>query len=208
MNHSAGNSQSRFRELMKFNKRQGDPRRVVSRAEVRGDRRSLSVSVSLSLDSYTSETFSARGVGLCWLLQLAKHCSRESCWVALEGAVFDVTYYLHFHPGGERVLLREAGRDATAAFRRHHPWVNFRHILEHCQVGVLGTEEAEVDEAVVAAAGPSFSSPTAAGARGGEALTPTAVIALPLPPAIPEEGEDAEAEAAITPSFGTAPSLC
>lgn len=35
----------------------------------------------------------------------------------LGGQVFDVTNFLLEHPGGEEVILENAGRDATLAFR-------------------------------------------------------------------------------------------
>ncbi|KAI6241911.1 Cytochrome b5 heme-binding domain-containing protein [Aphelenchoides fujianensis] len=50
------------------------------------------------------------------LEEVAKHNTTDSCWIALNGKVYDVTKFIEEHPGGEDVLLREAGTDATAAF--------------------------------------------------------------------------------------------
>ncbi|ORY25276.1 cytochrome b5-like heme/steroid binding domain-containing protein [Naematelia encephala] len=47
---------------------------------------------------------------------LKEHGSRESMWMLLHDKVYDVTAFMDEHPGGDEVLLEEAGRDATEAF--------------------------------------------------------------------------------------------
>ncbi|KAJ6017261.1 hypothetical protein N7451_000640 [Penicillium sp. IBT 35674x] len=51
---------------------------------------------------------------------IEKHNSRKSCWVAIHGAVYDVTDFLDSHPGGAKVILRCAGKDATDDFDSVH----------------------------------------------------------------------------------------
>ncbi|KAG5912544.1 hypothetical protein E4U42_002208, partial [Claviceps africana] len=53
--------------------------------------------------------------------EVAKHKTRESCWVVLYGQVYDVTDFLAAHPGGPGVILRLAGGDATAEYDPVHP---------------------------------------------------------------------------------------
>uniref|UniRef100_A0A6G1SQ96 Cytochrome b5 reductase 4 n=1 Tax=Aceria tosichella TaxID=561515 RepID=A0A6G1SQ96_9ACAR len=67
--------------------------------------------------------------------ELAKHDKEEDCWVALKGNVYNVTTYLHYHPGGIEELMRGAGRDATELFNEVHRWVNYESILAKCLVG-------------------------------------------------------------------------
>jgi len=69
--------------------------------------------------------------------ELAMHCTAEDCWMALDGAVYNVTQYLAYHPGGAKVLLDVAGQDGSALFRKYHAWVNFRVLLQKCLVGPL-----------------------------------------------------------------------
>lgn len=69
--------------------------------------------------------------------EVASHCKKDDCWIALQGKVYNVTAYVPFHPGGAAQLLRGAGKDATALFQQTHPWVNFERILENCWVGYL-----------------------------------------------------------------------
>ena len=71
------------------------------------------------------------------LSELANHTHPYDCWIALEGFVFNVTPYLEYHPGGADEILTHAGTDATDAYMRIHPWVNYRAILEPLLVGKL-----------------------------------------------------------------------
>lgn len=48
--------------------------------------------------------------------ELAKHKTHDDAWSAFNGAVYNITPYLRFHPGGEDELMRVAGRDGTKLF--------------------------------------------------------------------------------------------
>ncbi|EJD01172.1 uncharacterized protein FOMMEDRAFT_135424 [Fomitiporia mediterranea MF3/22] len=50
-----------------------------------------------------------------------KHNTRESCWVIIDGQVYDATSMLDTHPGGAAVLIKNSGKDATKAFVPIHP---------------------------------------------------------------------------------------
>ncbi|PCH44582.1 cytochrome b5 [Wolfiporia cocos MD-104 SS10] len=52
--------------------------------------------------------------------EVAKHNKPDDCWVIVSGKVYDVTEFLPNHPGGVRLLLNFAGRDATSAFKPFH----------------------------------------------------------------------------------------
>lgn len=51
------------------------------------------------------------------LEEVAAHAGRESCWLAIEGKVYDVTSFVQggFHPGKE-AILQGCGKDATELF--------------------------------------------------------------------------------------------
>jgi len=55
------------------------------------------------------------------LAEVAKHTSKDDCWVVLDGKVLNVTSFLKDHPGGELAILTFAGKDATAEFNMIHP---------------------------------------------------------------------------------------
>lgn len=50
-----------------------------------------------------------------------KHNNKESCWVILHGKAYDLTEFLPNHPGGEKIILKYAGKDATKKFDPIHP---------------------------------------------------------------------------------------
>lgn len=53
--------------------------------------------------------------------EVAKHNSRESCWVIIHGRAYNVTEFLPEHPGGPRIILKYAGKDATDEYEPIHP---------------------------------------------------------------------------------------
>ncbi|XP_023330321.1 cytochrome b5 reductase 4 isoform X2 [Eurytemora carolleeae] len=69
--------------------------------------------------------------------ELAKHKTRKDSWMALNGAVYNVTAYMNFHPGGWDELVKGAGIDATDLFNEVHRWVNYDSMLSSCLVGKL-----------------------------------------------------------------------
>ncbi|KAL4985203.1 FMN-dependent dehydrogenase-domain-containing protein [Aspergillus falconensis] len=52
---------------------------------------------------------------------VAKHNSKDSCWVIVHGKAYDVTEFLPEHPGGQKIILKYAGKDATEEFDPIHP---------------------------------------------------------------------------------------
>lgn len=45
--------------------------------------------------------------------EVQRHNTRESCWVVVDGQVYDATEVLAWHPAGAEVILQLAGKDAT-----------------------------------------------------------------------------------------------
>ncbi|KAI0925637.1 hypothetical protein AcW1_008018 [Taiwanofungus camphoratus] len=48
--------------------------------------------------------------------RLKQHNTRDDAWSAFNGKVYNITAYLPYHPGGEKELMRVAGRDGTKLF--------------------------------------------------------------------------------------------
>jgi L-lactate dehydrogenase (cytochrome) len=53
--------------------------------------------------------------------EVAKHNSRDSCWVIVHSRAYDVTEFLPEHPGGPKIILKYAGKDATEEYEPIHP---------------------------------------------------------------------------------------
>lgn len=55
--------------------------------------------------------------------QLISHSTIESCWVAVESEVYDLSGYAAEHPGGASQIQALCGTDATSAFSSQHGFV-------------------------------------------------------------------------------------
>ncbi|GAA5893659.1 FMN-dependent alpha-hydroxy acid dehydrogenase [Sporobolomyces salmoneus] len=51
--------------------------------------------------------------------EVAKHNTAEDLWMIVNGQVYDLTGFPH--PGGQRILLKYAGKDATEPYEEVHP---------------------------------------------------------------------------------------
>ncbi|KAG2073041.1 cytochrome b5 [Suillus decipiens] len=71
---------------------------------------------------------------------LKLHNKKEDAWTAINGKVYNITPYLSYRPGGEKELMRVAGRDGTKLFSLTHAWVNADFMLDACLVGFLVSE--------------------------------------------------------------------
>jgi len=49
--------------------------------------------------------------------EVQKHNQPNDCWLIINDAVYDVTNYAQFHPGGDQRIYRFCGQDATNAFQ-------------------------------------------------------------------------------------------
>ncbi|XP_046969385.1 cytochrome b5 reductase 4 isoform X1 [Vanessa cardui] len=78
--------------------------------------------------------------------ELATHNTEKDAWLAIRGRVYNITYYLPYHPGGSDELMRGAGIDATELFDKVHPWVNYDSLLAKCLVGPLRFDRPDADE--------------------------------------------------------------
>jgi cytochrome b involved in lipid metabolism len=53
--------------------------------------------------------------------EVAKHNNADSCWVIVHGRAYDVTEFLPEHPGGPKIILKYAGKDASEEYDPIHP---------------------------------------------------------------------------------------
>ncbi|RGP80060.1 l-lactate dehydrogenase cytochrome [Fusarium longipes] len=51
---------------------------------------------------------------------VAKHNNAKSCWLIIHNKVYDLTEFLPNHPGGRKVILKNAGKDSTGDFDLIH----------------------------------------------------------------------------------------
>lgn len=80
------------------------------------------------------------------LKELKEHKSKYDCWTAYKGKVYNITQYLEYHPGGEKILMSVAGKDCTKLYDKYHKWVNIESIIGKCVVGILMSDENIINE--------------------------------------------------------------
>ncbi|XP_025894248.1 cytochrome b5 reductase 4 [Nothoprocta perdicaria] len=80
--------------------------------------------------------------------ELAKHSSKEDCWICIRGFVYNVTPYMEYHPGGEEELMKAAGTDGTDLFDQVHRWVNYESMLKECLVGRMALKPVSVSKEI------------------------------------------------------------
>ncbi len=54
------------------------------------------------------------------LSDLNSHDTPSSCWSAINGKVYDLTQWIHQHPGGSEQIITICGKDGSAAFNAQH----------------------------------------------------------------------------------------
>ena len=74
------------------------------------------------------------------LSEVQLHNKPTSCWLIINDKVYDITEYLDEHPGGQHVLLKYAGKDATKAFEQvGHTSTAYRELPKYVIGRVFGT---------------------------------------------------------------------
>ena len=58
--------------------------------------------------------------GVITLEELAIHNTENSCWVAIDGKVYDFTAFLDEHPAGAEAILKYGGQDGSDIFHAIH----------------------------------------------------------------------------------------
>lgn len=75
------------------------------------DMKSVMEEMESEMDEHMEEM-----MGNSYLLsEVALHNSKDNCWLAIEGKVYDVTKFIPTHPGGDAILAG-CGKDATELF--------------------------------------------------------------------------------------------
>lgn len=75
------------------------------------------------------------------LAEIEKHNEKNSAWLLIHNAVYDVTKFMEEHPGGEEVLLEQAGKHATEAFEDVGHSTDARELMKQYKIGDLCEED-------------------------------------------------------------------
>jgi len=75
------------------------------------------------------------------LSEVKAHNDAKSCYLVVHNKVYDVTKFLEEHPGGEEVLLEQAGEDSTEAFEDVGHSTDARDLLADYYIGELHPDD-------------------------------------------------------------------
>ena len=85
------------------------------------------------------------------MAEVAKHNTEGDCWIVVEKSkVLDMTQFMSDHPGGKRVVMLYAGRDATEEFHMLHKPDLLAKYLKTGEVKLVGTVEGVITKEEVA----------------------------------------------------------
>ncbi|WOH04628.1 hypothetical protein DCAR_0624039 [Daucus carota subsp. sativus] len=70
---------------------------------------------------------------------ISTHNNKSDCWLIISNKVYDVTPFLYEHPGGEDIILKATGRDATEDYNGVNHSGEATGILQKYYVGDLDT---------------------------------------------------------------------
>jgi len=68
----------------------------------------------------------------------ALHSTKKSLWVIVNDKVYDITSILKTHPGGQKILVENAGKDCTELFNkaRHN-----ENVLDKYYIGIVDYDD-------------------------------------------------------------------
>lgn len=75
--------------------------------------------------------------------EVARHNTESDAYIIVEGKVYDVTKFAAVHPGGKKILLNVAGKDATKQFKQFHSSAGALNMLKKLVVADLASPIAE-----------------------------------------------------------------
>jgi L-lactate dehydrogenase (cytochrome) len=78
--------------------------------------------------------------------EVAKHNTPEDCWCVINSHAYNLTDFLEEHPGGESIIIKYAGRDASKVFNQLHPRDIVNTLDEGTHLGPVFPVEAPVDD--------------------------------------------------------------
>ena len=87
-----------------------------------------------------------QGIRRIRMKEVMQHNKVHDGWIVLKRKVYNLSPYLPYHPGGEKILKAVLGKDATELFDKYHRWVNETPLIGKLLVGYLDTSASSDDE--------------------------------------------------------------
>ncbi|KAG9336922.1 hypothetical protein JZ751_030035 [Albula glossodonta] len=88
-------------------------------------------------DENNTDSVSESNAKYYTLEEIKQHNMSKDTWLIIHDKVYDITSFLEEHPGGEEVLLEQAGADATESFEDVGHSTDAREMLQQYYIGEL-----------------------------------------------------------------------
>ncbi|XP_022163296.1 cytochrome b5-like [Myzus persicae] len=75
------------------------------------------------------------------MAEVVANANATNPWIVINDSIYDVTEFLNDHPGGEEVLLEQAGKDATEEFEDVGHSSDAREVMQKYKIGELIEED-------------------------------------------------------------------
>ncbi|KAK5616542.1 hypothetical protein CRENBAI_007776 [Crenichthys baileyi] len=105
-----------------------------------------SASANTNIDEKNGESADG-GVKFYTLEDIRVHNMSNDTWLIIHNKIYDITSFLEEHPGGEEVLLEQAGSDATESFEDVGHSTDAREMLQQYYIGELHMDDRKEDNA-------------------------------------------------------------
>lgn len=73
--------------------------------------------------------------------EVANKNNSQGAWIVIHNSIYNVTEFLNEHPGGEEVLLEQAGNDGTEAFEDVGHSTDAREMMKKFKIGEVVEED-------------------------------------------------------------------
>ncbi|KAI1904186.1 hypothetical protein AGOR_G00003090 [Albula goreensis] len=92
-------------------------------------------------DENNTDSVSESNAKYYTLEEIKQHNMSKDTWLIIHDKVYDITSFLEEHPGGEEVLLEQAGADATESFEDVGHSTDAREMLQQYYIGELHMDD-------------------------------------------------------------------
>ncbi|KAK0516716.1 hypothetical protein JMJ35_001319 [Cladonia borealis] len=73
--------------------------------------------------------------------EVATHKTKDDLWIMVDDDVYDLTKFQHEHPGGQKILTRVGGKDASKQFWKYHNEGILKKFKPQLQIGSLDSKK-------------------------------------------------------------------
>lgn len=75
--------------------------------------------------------------------EIATHNKPDDCWAIINGSVYDLTRFIHTHPGGQKIILVNGGIDMSGDYNyiKHNQRPQIEGLLQQYKIGIVATPD-------------------------------------------------------------------